>query len=200
MADAHVHPSAFVDDGVTLGKGTRIWHGCHVMAGAVIGDDCVLGHGVFVGRDVRIGSRVKLQNGVSVFTGVVLEDDVFCGPGCVFTNVNRPRAAFPKEQDDYESTMVRRGATIGANATILCGHTIGEHAFVAAGAVVTSDVPAHALVVGSPARIQGHVCACGEPLGFEDHRARCPCGRTYSEVDGVVEEICARGADAGSRE
>ncbi|MCA9524307.1 MAG: N-acetyltransferase [Myxococcales bacterium] len=160
---ARVHETSIVASGVTLGAGTRVWHFCHVMQGATIGEGCVLGQNVHVGPNVRIGNRVKIQNNVSVYSGVILEDDVFCGPSMVFTNVLTPRA-FVERKDAFVATLVGRGATIGANATVVCGVTIGRYAMVGAGAVVTRDVAPHALVVGNPARQHGWVCRCGEVL------------------------------------
>src|SRR5690625_2252029 len=162
-----IDPTAVVDRGAAIGDGTRIWHFSHVCAGAVIGADCVLGQNVFVGNDVRIGSRVKIQNNVSVYDGVTLEDEVFCGPSVVFTNVINPRAAIPRK-DAYRRTLVQRGATLGANATIICGVTIGRYAFIAAGAVVTRDVPDHALMAGVPARHIGWMTVAGERRPLSD--------------------------------
>ena len=180
MSDVFVHPSSYVDDGVEIGEGTKIWHFSHVMGGTRIGKDCTLGQNVLVGPNVTVGDNVKIQNNVSVYEGVVLEDDVFCGPSCVFTNVDRPRSGFPTDRSAYGKTVVRRGATIGANATIVCGHTLGEHAFVGAGSVVTKDVPAYSIVYGNPAVVRGCVCACGAPLVFEGAGATCgECGRKY---------------------
>jgi len=183
MSDYYVHPTAVVDEGAVIGAGTRVWHFCHVSAPCVIGERCVLGQNVYVGPRVHIGRNVHLQNNVSVYEGVTLEDDVFCGPSMVFTNVRDPRAAFPRgSAAEYERTLVRRGASLGANCTVVCGVTVGEWAFVGAGAVVTADVPAHALVVGVPARVVGYVCACGERLGGFDPGglATCRrCGRSY---------------------
>lgn len=156
-----IHPTAIVEEGAELGPGTRVWHFAHVMPGATIGRDCVVSQGCFVGGAVRIGDNCSIQNNVSLYDGVELEGDVFVGPSAVFTNVKRPRASYPKKPA-WDTTLVRRGATIGANATIVAGVTIGERAFVAAGAVVTKNVPAHALVLGSPAQIAGWVCACGD--------------------------------------
>ncbi len=168
-----IHPSAIVDEGAQLGAGTRVWHFAHVCAGARIGDGCSLGQGVYVGNDVRIGRNVKVQNQVSVFDGVTLEDDVFCGPSVVFTNVHNPRSAVPRKSE-YRPTLVKRGATLGANCTVVCGTTIGRHAFVGAGAVVSRDVADYALVVGVPAKQIGWVSRHGERLVFVDGRAACP--------------------------
>ena len=181
-----IHPSAIVDEGAQLGAGTRVWHFSHVCAGARIGEDCSLGQGVFVGNDVVIGRNVKIQNNVSVYDAVTLEDDVFCGPSMVFTNVHNPRAAVVRKHA-YRRTLVRRGATLGANCTVVCGCTVGPWAFVGAGAVVTADVPAYALVVGVPARQIGWMSAHGERLALplqappgEVLRAACPgTGRVY---------------------
>jgi len=159
-----IHESSYVDDGASVGDGTKIWHFCHVMPGAVIGERCSLGQNVVVMPGTRIGNNVKIQNNVSIYEGVELEDDVFCGPSMVFTNVINPRSAVSRKHE-YQRTMVRRGATIGANATVLCGVTLGEYAFVGAGAVVTKDVKSFALVTGVPARQVGWMCRCGERLG-----------------------------------
>ncbi len=164
MKDFDAHPTAVVDDGARIGRETRIWHFCHVSAGAVIGSRCVLGQNVFVADGVIVGDGVRIQNNVSLYDGVILEDDVFCGPSSVFTNVRTPRSGVPRK-DEYALTIVRRGATIGANATIVCGVEIGAYSFVAAGAVVTADVPPHRLVVGVPARAVGWVSHAGEILG-----------------------------------
>jgi UDP-2-acetamido-3-amino-2,3-dideoxy-glucuronate N-acetyltransferase len=181
-----VHPTAVVDAGAEIGAGTRVWHFAHVMDGARIGRECSLGQNVFVGRDVVIGDNVKIQNNVSVYEGVVLEDDVFCGPSMVFTNVINPRSHVSRKHE-YRPTLVRRGATIGANATVLCGHTIGRYAFVGAGAVVTRDVPDHGLVMGAPARIAGWMCRCGTRLHFADESGACAaCGEKYRLAAGAV--------------
>lgn len=184
MGDYFVHESAYVDEGAKIGKGTKIWHFCHISSKAEIGEGCSLGQNVYVANNVRIGNYVKIQNNVSVYEGVILEDYVFCGPSMVFTNVKTPRSAFPRNQSkDYLRTLVKRGATIGANATVVCGVTIGEWAFVAAGAVVTKDVPPYALVAGVPARIIGWACECGVPLRFAGDRAECAeCGRRYRKT------------------
>lgn len=158
-----VHPSAVVDEGVTIGAGTRVWHFAHLLSGTVLGEHCVVGQNVMIGPDVRVGNGCKIQNNVSLYKGVTLEDEVFCGPSCVFTNVKTPRAHINR-REEFVQTLVRRGATIGANATIVCGVTIGRYAFVGAGATVTKHVRDFALVVGVPARQVGWVCACGEVL------------------------------------
>lgn len=158
-----VHPTAVIDAGAELGEGTRVWHFCHVSAGAHVGRDCVLGQNAFLGEGVRVGDRVHLQNNVSVYAGVTIEDEVFVGPSAVFTNVRTPRVSEPR-RDEFVPTLVRRGASIGANATIVCGVTIGAYAMIGAGAVVTHDVPEHALVTGVPAVRTGWVCTCGEVL------------------------------------
>ena len=186
------HPSAIVDEGAAIGPGTRIWHFAHVCAGARIGEGCSLGQGVFVGNDVVIGSNVRIQNHVSVYDAVTLEDDVFCGPSMVFTNVHNPRAAVPRKSE-YRRTLVQRGATLGANCTVVCGHTIGEYAFVGAGAVVAADVPAYALEVGVPARRIGWMSAHGErlPLPASAHagqtlEAACPATGVRYRLAGEV--------------
>lgn len=176
------HVSAYVDDGAAVGDGTRIWHFSHVMGGAVIGCKCSIGQNVNVGGAAKIGNGVKIQNNVSVYDDVIIEDDVFCGPSCVFTNVINPRA-FVERKREYKRTLVRRGASIGANATIVCGVALGEYSFVGAGSVVTRDVPAYAMVYGSPARQRGWMCKCGVKLG-DDLRCR-ECGARY---DGIIED------------
>jgi UDP-2-acetamido-3-amino-2,3-dideoxy-glucuronate N-acetyltransferase len=189
LQDVEIHASAVVDAPDGIGAGTKIWHFTHVMAGAVVGVDCMIGQGCFIGARAVIGNRVRLQNHVNVFDGVVLEDDVFCGPSAVFTNVSFPRAAVPKK-DEYRRTLVKRGATVGANATILPGVTIGEHAFVGAGATVTRDVPAFALVIGVPAERVGWVGRHGRRLEFDPSGfARCPSTGERYELRGDVVKL-----------
>ncbi len=180
------HESAFIDEGVVIGDGTKIWHVSHVMKGSNIGKNCKIGQNVVIGPNAVIGNGVKIQNNVSVYEGVVLEDDVFCGPSMVFTNVINPRSAIPR-MSELRSTVVKKGASIGANATIICGITIGTYAFIGAGAVVTKDVPDYALVTGCPAKIIGWMCLCGEKLSFDDDgHATCECDRSYFKKDNSV--------------
>lgn len=189
MSDYFVHESSYVDDGAQIGRGTKIWHFCHVMPGAVIGERCNLGQNVVVMSGTVIGNNVKIQNNVSIYEGVTLEDDVFCGPSCVFTNVINPRSHVSRKRE-YLPTLVKRGASIGANATIICGATIGEFAFVGAGAVVRGDVPAHALVVGVPARQVGWMCACGVRLEVVRGAAVCSaCGNAYQEAESRLSPV-----------
>jgi UDP-2-acetamido-3-amino-2,3-dideoxy-glucuronate N-acetyltransferase len=184
-ADAFVHESAYVDEGATIGAGTKVWHFCHILGGAVIGERCSLGQNVVVMNGTRVGNNVKVQNNVSIYEGVELEDDVFCGPSMVFTNVLNPRAHVSRRHE-FRKTLVRRGATIGANATIVCGTTLGEYAFVGAGAVVADDVQDYALMVGVPARRIGWMCQCGERLPDSGEGTCAVCGSTYEPTaDGI---------------
>lgn len=182
------HETACVDAGAQIGDGTRIWHFCHVMGGSVIGPRCSLGQNVFVAPGCTLGANVKVQNNVSIYEGVHLEDDVFCGPSMVFTNVTNPRSHVSRKTE-YRPTRVGRGATFGANCTVVCGHRVGQYAFVAAGAVVTSDVPDHALVMGVPARVTGYMSAHGERLplspGDPPGEVRCPASGEVYDWDGV---------------
>jgi UDP-2-acetamido-3-amino-2,3-dideoxy-glucuronate N-acetyltransferase len=189
MPGYFAHESSYIDDGAQIGQGTKIWHFCHVMPGAIIGERCNLGQNVVVMQGSRLGNNVKVQNNVSIYEGVVLEDDVFCGPSCVFTNVVNPRSHVSRKAE-YQRTLVRRGASIGANATILCGVTLGEYSFIGAGAVVRSDVPSFAIMVGVPARRVGWMCRCGVRLQFREGRATCAaCGTDYRESDGALRLI-----------
>jgi UDP-2-acetamido-3-amino-2,3-dideoxy-glucuronate N-acetyltransferase len=188
----YIHPTAVVDPGARIGEGTRIWHFAHIYRGALIGKHCILGQNTMVMNNVSIGDHCKIQNNVALYEGVVLEDYVFCGPSMVFTNVKTPRCLFPRNtRSDYIETRVKRGASIGANATIVCGVTLHECAFVAAGAVVTRDVPPYAMVAGVPARVVGHMCERGEILNFgPDHLARTSYGQGYrKKPDGTVEKV-----------
>lgn len=180
-----VHASSYVDDGARIGKGTKIWHFCHVMPGAVIGERCSLGQNVVVMNGVTLGNNVKVQNNVSIYEGVELEDDVFCGPSMVFTNVMNPRSHVPRK-DEYRRTVVRRGSSIGANATVICGVTLGEYCFIGAGAVVHRDVPPFALMVGVPARRTGWMCQCGERLPPSGVGTCSVCASSYERSgDGI---------------
>ena len=189
MAEYFAHQSSYVDDGCEIGAGTKIWHFSHVMSRARIGRGCNIGQNVVVSPEVVIGDNVRIQNNVSVYTGVVLEDDVFCGPSMVFTNVVNPRSHISRK-DEFRPTLVKRGATLGANSTVVCGHTIGRYAFVGAGAVVTKDVPDYALVVGNPGRIAGWTCSCGVKLAsgaaLPAEAACAACGTRFRACDGVL--------------
>ncbi|MBZ5554124.1 MAG: N-acetyltransferase [Acidobacteriia bacterium] len=187
--DYFVHPSSFVDEGAEIGSGTKIWHFCHVMPRARIGKNCNLGQNVHVASDVTIGNNVKIQNNVSLYTGVVIEDDAFLGPSMVFTNVINPRSHVSR-RGEYQTTLVKRGASIGANATILCGVTLGRYCFVGAGAVVSKDIPEYALVYGNPARIRGWMCQCGIKLSLKadatEGESGCPSCQTRYVMRGVI--------------
>lgn len=188
----YAHETVYLDEPVAIGDRTKIWHFSHVLTGSTIGADCTIGQNVMIGPRVRVGNRVKIQNNVSVYEGVELEDDVFCGPSMVFTNVMTPRSGTPRNRaTDFSPTLVKRGATLGANSTIVCGHTIGEYAFVGAGSVVTKDVPAYAIVYGNPARIAGYACECGVRLTFTRSESLCAqCGRGYRlNDDGIAARI-----------
>jgi UDP-2-acetamido-3-amino-2,3-dideoxy-glucuronate N-acetyltransferase len=187
-----VHESSYVDDGCRIGAGTRIWHFCHIMSGAVIGERCNIGQNVVISPDVVLGNNVKVQNNVSIYTGVILEDDVFCGPSMVFTNVVNPRSHVVRKHE-YQRTLVGRGASLGANCTVVCGHRIGRYAFIGAGAVVTKDVADYALVVGNPGRVTGWMCECGiklAPGARSPASARCQaCAAEYITRDGRLTRV-----------
>ena len=187
MSDFFVHPTSIIDDDVKIGKGTKVWYFSHIQSGAKIGENCSFGQNVNVANNVVIGNGVKVQNNVSIYEGVELEDYVFCGPSCVFTNDLTPRAKYPKGRDGYKKTIVSEGASIGANATIVCGYTIGKWAMIGAGAVVSSNVPAYALMTGVPAKRRGWVCKCGDILS--DDLVCNKCGRTYKETNDGLEEV-----------
>lgn len=184
-----VHESSYVDEPCTIGGGTKIWHFTHIMPDCEIGDHCNIGQNVVISGGVRLGTNVKIQNNVSVYTGVICEDDVFLGPSCVFTNVINPRSHVSRK-DEYKTTLLKQGASVGANATIVCGHTIGRYAFVGAGTVVTKDVPDYAVVVGNPARLVGWMCQCGEKIHFKENVGVCPaCNKIYNKMDHCVREV-----------
>ncbi|MCC8142590.1 MAG: N-acetyltransferase [Tannerellaceae bacterium] len=187
MSKYYAHETAVIDADCTIGEGTRIWHFSHIMQDAVIGKDCTIGQNVMIAPGVRVGNQVKIQNNVSLYAGVVCEDDVFLGPGCVFTNVINPRS-FISRKDQFRKTIIGKGATIGANATIICGHTIGPYALIGAGAVVTKDIPPYALFIGNPARQDGWVSQYGHRLYFnENNEATCPESRViYKLTNGIV--------------
>ena len=190
-SDFFVHESSYVDEPSSIGSGTKIWHFSHIMGGSILGKGCNIGQNVVISPGCSIGNNVKIQNNVSIYTGVMLEDDVFCGPSCVFTNVINPRSHVSRK-DEYATTLVKRGASIGANATIVCGVTLGSYCFVGAGSVVTRDVPDYALVYGSPARVRGWVCNCGVKLAAQwaDGISACAaCARRYKKVENVITEL-----------
>jgi Acetyltransferase (isoleucine patch superfamily) len=186
MADYYAHESSYLDEDIQVGKGTKIWHFCHIMSGCSIGENCTIGQNVVVSPDVVLGNRVKIQNNVSVYSGVICEDDVFLGPSMVFTNVINPRA-FIERKTEFRPTLVKKGASIGANATVVCGTAIGQYAFIGAGAVVTSDIPDYALAYGNPARVGGYVCKCGEKIAFINNKAQClACHLKYTMINQEV--------------
>ena len=189
MKNYFVHESSYVDEPCEIGEGTKIWHFSHIMTGCKIGDKCNIGQNVVISPDVIIGNNVKIQNNVTVYTGVICEDDVFLGPSMVFTNVINPRSHVSRKSE-YRKTLVKKGASIGANATIVCGYEIGRYAFIGAGAVVTKDIPDFAMVVGNPARIAGWMCKCGEKLKFENENSICNiCGSKYIKTNNLVCEV-----------
>ena len=183
-----IHESSYVDEPCEIGDGTKIWHFSHIMSGCKIGMNCNIGQNVVISSQVELGNNVKIQNNVSVYTGVVCEDDVFLGPSCVFTNVINPRSHISRK-NEYRKTLLKSGCSIGANSTIVCGHTVGKYALIGAGSVVTKDVPDYALVKGNPARVSGYVCCCGEKLDFENNTAKCKCGKKYLKTEETVKEI-----------
>lgn len=181
-----IHPSSYLDEGVKVGEGSKIWHFSHILKGSSIGKNCVIGQNVMIGPDVKISNGCKIQNNVSLYKGVILEKEVFCGPSAVFTNVINPRA-FIERKDEFKKTLVKEGACIGANATIICGVTIGEYSFIGAGAVVTKDVPAYGLVYGNPAALKGWMCECGEKINFKTSVAFCKkCKKRYEKKGNKV--------------
>jgi len=180
------HESSYVDEGASIGAGTKVWHFCHIMSGAKVGTKCSIGQNVNIGGKAVVGNGVKLQNNISIYDDVVIEDDVFCGPSMVFTNVINPRA-FVERKDEYKQTLIKRGASIGANATIVCGITLGEYCFIGAGSVVTHDIPPYAMAYGNPAQIHGWVCKCGVKL---DKDYVCPeCKKGYRKSEKGLEEL-----------
>jgi UDP-2-acetamido-3-amino-2,3-dideoxy-glucuronate N-acetyltransferase len=184
-----VHPTAVVDKPVEIGEETRIWHFSHIMSGAKIGKNCLIGQNVFIGSGAILGNNIKIQNNVSIYNRVVLEDDVFCGPSIVFTNVFNPRS-FISRKKEFRETLVKKGATIGANATIVCGNTIGQYAFIGAGSVVTKDVPDYALVYGNPGKVKGWICQCAVEITFRSGKAVCKaCGNQYKKDRNGVRPI-----------
>ena len=186
MTDYFVHESSYVDDGAVVGKETKIWHFSHIMSGAKIGEKCSIGQNVNIGSRAVLGNGVKVQNNVSIYDDVIIEDDVFCGPSCVFTNVINPRS-FVKRKDEYKTTLIKKGSSIGANATIVCGVTLGRYSFIGAGSVVTRDVPDYGMVYGTPAKQHGWVCRCGEKL---DKSLKCSsCNEKYKETKGTLKLI-----------
>ena len=188
--DFFVHESSYIDEPCIIGKGTHIWHFSHIMSNCVIGENCNIGQNVVISPGVKLGNNVKIQNNVSVYSGVIAEDNVFMGPSCVFTNVINPRSHVSRK-NEYRETILKEGCSLGANSTIVCGHTIGKFALVGAGSVVTKDVPDYAIVVGNPARIHGYICNCGGKLEFNNDKAQCPlCDRRYKKTkERVFEDL-----------
>jgi UDP-2-acetamido-3-amino-2,3-dideoxy-glucuronate N-acetyltransferase len=186
VSDYFIHESSYVDEGCRIGAGTKIWHFSHIMSGAIIGDNCIIGQNVNIGSKANLGNRVKVQNNVSIYDDVIIEDDAFCGPSCVFTNVFNPRA-FIERKLEYRKTIVKKGASIGANATIVCGVTLGEYCFIGAGSVVTKDIPAYALVFGNPSKQKGWICKCGIKLTPD---LMCSaCGEKYKKTEHGIDAI-----------
>ena len=184
-----IHPTAVVDEPAKIGDRTQIWHFSHIMSGAKVGENCIIGQNVFIGSGALLGDNIKVQNNVSIYDGVVLEDGVFCGPSMVFTNVFNPRS-FISRKKEFRKTLVRKGATIGANVTVVCGYTIGQYAFIGAGAVVTKDVPDYALVYGNPGRVKGWICQCASEVLFRTGKAKCEaCGKQYKKDRTGVKQI-----------
>ncbi|WP_252243433.1 MULTISPECIES: DapH/DapD/GlmU-related protein [unclassified Clostridium] len=182
-----VHESSYIDDNVEIGEGTKIWHFSHIMSNSIMGEKCNIGQNVVISPGVKLGNGVKIQNNVSVYTGVICEDDVFLGPSCVFTNVINPRS-FIERKSEYKQTIIGKGASVGANVTIVCGHNIGKYALIGAGAVVTKNIPDYALVVGNPAIVKGYICKCGSKLDFKNNKAICEsCNEEYIKSDEKVE-------------
>ena len=189
MEEYFVHESSYVDSNAIIGKGTKIWHFSHIMSGCEIGEKCNLGQNVVISSGVKLGNNVKIQNNVSVYTGVICEDGVFLGPSCVFTNVINPRS-FIERKSEYKSTIIKEGASIGANVTVVCGNNIGRFSLIGAGSVVTKDVPDYALIVGNPGKKIGYVCKCGEKIEFRDNKSVCKfCGKEYIMNDNKVIDL-----------
>lgn len=185
--DYFVHESSYIDEPCEIGAGTKIWHFSHIMSNSKIGQNCNIGQNVVISPGVTLGNGVKIQNNVSIYTGVICEDEVFLGPSCVFTNVINPRS-FIERKNEYQTTLIKKGATIGANATIICGNTIGQYALIGAGAVITKNVPDYALMIGNPAKLIGYICQCGQRLDFKEGQAQClTCKESYVLQNGIVQ-------------